>query len=114
MAVTAPWRSEWWQSRPKPQENESWTIQDAELEQVDGFRILQDLLNRAAPPNDALSWARTLIYLPVLDALPMMDKHPPLPEAFSQLNERESNVLQTRIQALLWTKVLHRNEPKHS
>jgi len=107
MAVVAPWRTQWWQSRPRPENPESWTIQDAELEQVDGFRVLQDLLNQSAPPRDALSWSRTLIYLPVLDALPMMEKHPPLPDTFPQLNERERNVLQTRIQALIWTKVLH-------
>jgi hypothetical protein len=107
MAVVAPWRTQWWNAVPMPNQVESWTLRDAELEQVDGFRILQDLLNQSAPPRDALSWARTLIYLPVLDALPMMEKHPPLPEAFPQLNERERNVLQTRLQALLWTKVLH-------
>ncbi|MBU2740371.1 hypothetical protein HF670_05160 [Acidithiobacillus thiooxidans] len=107
MAVIAPWRTQWWESRPLPQHTESWTIQDAELEQVNGFRILQDLLNQSSPPHDALSWARTLIYLPVMDALPMMEKHPPLPETFPKLNDRERNVLQTRIQALIWTKVLH-------
>lgn len=107
MAANAPWRTEWWNSRPLPQQIESWTIQDAELSKVNGFAILQDLLNQSQPPHDALSWARTLVYLPVLDALPMMEKHPPLPETFPKLDDREKSVLQTRIQALLWTKVLH-------
>lgn len=104
--AAAPWRTEWWKSKQFPASHEPWTVGDAELEQVDGFRILQDLLNRSEPPHDALSWARTLVYLPVLDALPMMERHPPLPESFPKLNDRERSVLQTRIQALLWIKVL--------
>jgi|GEM_PF-4507393 len=106
--ATAPWRTQWWKDRPQPSATESWTIGDRELEQVDGFRILQDLIAQADPPKDPVSLARSLVYLPVLDALPVMDRHPPLPEAIAQLSEPEKNVLQVRLQALIWTKFLHR------
>ena len=104
----APWRTQWWKSRLQPfAERESWTVTDDQLNEVDGFRILQELLDDAAPPNDPLSWARTMVYLPVLDALPMLDAHPPLPEGVRGLNAAETRVLRARIQALLWTKFFH-------